>query len=374
MNRQVKFVILFAVAALIISGCKKKDDNKPGMTEFDRSAMLKDIADNVILPAHTTFVEKAEALSVSLSHLSANADAAAIEALQHQWLSCAVAWKRCQLFNVGTAQESYLHNKIHTWPANEDFINEYIRGNETLDEAFIASIGSSSKGLAAIEYLLFSSGKTAAVVDSLTAGPYADRKRQYLAAAAKNLKSVADDLNTIWAKDGRDYYSEFISSSGTGIGTGTNMLVNEMANMIEMMLNTKLGKPMGKHLNDQPQPELAEAYRSYASLALLKSNLSILQKTFHGGDDMTAIGIDDHLDAVGAKYDDISLSQKIDEQFEAVSAALNNITPDLEKAVLSNRQATEKAYSEVKALLVLFKVDVASNLSITLTLNDNDGD
>lgn len=359
---------------LAISACNKKEDDSPTMVDFDRSEMLRDIADNVILPAHQNFLREATALSVALSGITATTGATTVEAAQIQWLKCTSAWKVCQLFNVGTAQESYLHNKVHTWPVNEEFVNTFIMSNETLDERFISTKGSSSKGLAAIEYLLFNANGTAAVVDSLTNNQFAERKRDYLKALGQNLKSVAADLNNIWSQDGRNYYSEFTSSSGTGLGTGTNMLINEMANMIEMMLHTKVGKPLGKHLNNEPHPELAEAFRSRASLELLKSNLQVLKQAFLGGLGKSAIGIDDHLDAVDAKYDDMLLSQKVNMQFEATSTALNNITPDLESAVSNYRQPAEDAYNEIRELLVLFKTDIVSNLSITLTLNDNDGD
>ncbi len=96
---------------------------------------------------------------------------------------------------------------------------------------------------------------------------------------------------------------------------------------------------------------------------------------YHGGSNDSDAGIDDYLNAVGAKYDDMSLSEKIDQQFTLVEDKINGLnSASLYDALSSNRQTVELLYEETQNLLVLFKVDVISNLSITLVLNDNDGD
>lgn len=367
--------ILYTVCAVLLLGfaaCKKDKKQEPDMTEFDRTVMLKDIAGNIIMPGHETFKTEAGKLSELLATLEATPTTANIEAAQAQWRKTANAWKACELFNIGEVMDVYIHNKIHTWPANKGFIDQYIYGSDVLDEAFVDGKGSSSKGLAAIEYLLFNQDGNAAVQDSLVNVPRAPRRRQYLKALGANLNTIAGALYDIWSVNG--YYDRFVNSPGTGLESSTSLLVNEMAALLERMLGTKLGKPMGKHINNQPDHELAEAYISDESLALLHSNLEVLKNTFHGGADKTYTGIDDHLDAVGAKYDDMKLSEKVDAQFTTVKTALNQLSPSLNNAVYNNVPGTENAYTELKMLLVLFKVDIASNLSITITLNDNDGD
>ena len=46
----------------------------------------------------------------------------------------------------------------------------------------------------------------------------------------------------------------------------------------------------------------------------------------------------------------------------------------LEEAVVEKRPLLEKAYEQVRALEILFKVDVVSALGVTLTFSSGDGD
>lgn len=372
-NRKITAGVFLALMITVFFACKKKDDggDEPSMVDFDRAAMQKDIADQVILPANKSFETETIALQTTLNNLLNNTNTSTLETAQTQWRKTANAWEHCSLFNIGRIKDDYIHNKIYTWPANEEFINTFIQSTDVLDNAYISSKGSSSKGLAAMEYLLFSEEGNQAVLDSLTNNPYAQRKKEYLKALGDNLHTIASLLNYTWSQTGSDYYTTFVSSKGTGVNTSTNMLINEMANLIETMLNTKIGKPMGKHLDNVPNVTLLESYRAKESLSFLLSNLASLRATFAGG---TGVGVDDYLDAVGAMYDDEKLSTHVLQQMTTVQTALNKLQPNLYTSLTTRQQDMEQAHQELKALLVLFKVDIVSNLSITLTLNDNDGD
>ncbi len=372
-NRKITVGVFLALMITVFFACKKKDDggDEPSMVDFDRAAMQKDIADQVILPANKSFETETTALQTTLNNLLNNTNTSTLETAQTQWRKTANAWEHCSLFNIGRIKDDYIHNKIYTWPANEEFINTFIQSTDVLGNAYISSKGSSSKGLAAMEYLLFSEEGNQAVLDSLTNNPYAQRKKEYLKALGDNLHTIASLLNYTWSQTGSDYYTTFVSSKGTGVNTSTNILINEMANLIETMLNTKIGKPMGKHLDNVPNVTLLESYRAKESLSFLLSNLASLRATFTGG---TGVGVDDYLDAVGAMYDDEKLSAHVLQQMTTVQTALNKLQPNLYTSLTTRQQDMEQAHQELKALLVLFKVDIVSNLSITLTLNDNDGD
>lgn len=365
--------LMIALATTGIVACHPDKGVEP--QEYDRSAMLKDIADHVIMPNHAAFAAECSSLANMLDALDGSSMTVTnVEAAQAQWSKVANAWAFCELFNVGQIRDAYIHSKIHTWPANDAFIEQFIAGTDVLNEAYIATKGSSSKGIAAIEYLLFSTGGSAAVKDSLTTSPNAARRLTYLKACGQDLRTVATELNNMWLVGGKNYYATFINAKGTGITASTNMIVNELSALVEKMAGTKLSKPMGKANNNTVDKKLAEAFRSDISLDLIKSDLVVLEAAYHGGADTTTTGIDDNLNAVGAKYDDKRLSDKISEQFVATRTALNNVTSPLSVALDNDKADLETAYQELKKLLVLLKTDVVSDLSITLTWSDNDGD
>ncbi len=356
-----------AIAVMVATGCHKKTDEQP---DFDRGIMLAGIAANVALPAYQSFITVSDSLLGTLQVLQAQPTIAHLASAQAQWVATARAWKVCQLFNLGLVSDQYLQNRIHTWPVKTAFVDEFIADTGTLTEAFIDTKGSSSKGLAAIEYLLFSPAGNAVTMDSLT-GWFGARRLQYMTAVAQNMCSTARQMNDLWRVDGGNYYGTFVSATAVGVEGSTNIFVNKMIEYLEYMLNTKIGKPIGKQTGAEMNAELQEAWRSNTSVTLLKANLETLKQAFHGGTQSTDKGIDDYLNAVNARYDDGLLTAKIDSQFYAISAVYNKLSENL---LASNAQDVEKAWTETRALLVLFKVDVVSNLSITLTLNDNDGD
>ncbi len=377
MLRSRRQLIYAVVMTLTISGvvaaCKKKQDNQ-ATPQFERSAMLKDIAGNVIMPGLDSFVAATETLSATVQQWgSTPLTTADIETAQAQWRRVANAWKVCELFNIGKVQETYVYGTVHTWPVNDAFIEQFISGSSELTEAFIASKGSSSKGIAGIEYLLFGDGTTTGVLDSFSTSARGVRRFSYLKACAANLSTVAIQVRDMWAENVGNYYTDFVSATGTGLSGSINMLVNAMIALDEQLASAKLAHPAGLP-SSEIDKTLAEAWRSDESLALIKTGVTVLEAAWHGGADTSYTGIDDNLSALGAKYDDMRLSDKVEEQFALVHQSLAGINGTLNSAVKSDRSHIQIASNELKALLVLLKTDVVSNLSITLTWSDNDGD
>jgi hypothetical protein len=63
-------------------------------------------------------------------------------------------WMYCEAFNFEYASTSSLQNQIATTPANFAVIESELLNNN-IDEAYINATGTTRKGLAAIEYLLY---------------------------------------------------------------------------------------------------------------------------------------------------------------------------------------------------------------------------
>jgi uncharacterized protein len=111
------------------------------------------------------------------------------------------------------------------------------------------------------------------------------------------------------------------------------------------------------------------AFRSLHSLAEIKANIISIQRCYTGGD---GLGFDDYLKFL-KNAEAKKLADKFSAQFKKIEQSLENID-SLEKALFDNKEAVEMLYSDIKALLVLLKVDAANQLALTVTFNDNDGD
>ena len=256
------------------------------------------------------------------------------------------------------------HNHISKTPANIDLIEERIVKADTIDEAFIEGIGSTSKGLPAIEYFLFSSEGDEAVVSSFKDGP--PKRLQYLVALAQNLSGKAQRLYDLWSPD-KDNFIERLTASKTGTQAPINLLVNAMVSQAVGIGREKIGRPFGK-ITGEPLPETAQGRLSGTSIEQMISNIEVLQLTFNGAD---GLGFDDYLNFIN---DSDSFTVKVNQQLDSTLNALKNIDNPLDIAVIENPEQVGQAYAEVRELAILLQVDTANQLGVTVTFNDSDGD
>lgn len=340
-------------------------------TTFDRQAMLENITKEVVLPAHENFVATLAELEEASRIFNNNPNLATLSDVQAAWLAASLGRMAILPFRLGPIDDSLLHNRLDNRPPRLTFIEEtFIGGSEPLTGDYLDSVGSSSVGLGAMEYLLFDpAGANPAVLATFTTAPQAGRRRELLLALAKNVHQKGQQLNQIWA----DYAQPFIEAEmDDGELQGSmNMLVNQMIGDVEEIIATRLGKPSGQRSNGAIRPDLVEAAYSQASLPRIIATLEGIQVAFNGGD---GLGFDDYLNYLEATYESKPLSSAINTQFEQSLTALRAIDGPLEQAVVQDLPQVMEAMTEIETLLLLLKVDMTNQLGVTLTFNDNDGD
>jgi uncharacterized protein len=345
---------------------------------FDRGAVLANLTDRVILPAHTALLGKAAALDAAALELRAAPDAAHLETLQQAWREAADAFARVEPFGFEGAM--ILHNQISKWPANVDRVEEFIAGPEpqALDAAFVESSGSTAKGLPVIEYLVFDpEAGDEAVLARLTEGEQHARRVDYLVALAANLHRKADELHRLWASDGGNLAGRFRDAAlSDGEPQGPiSMLSNELVGMVQHVVQEKIGKPLGKRTYGMAQPHEAEGWRSGHATALVRANIESVQRAFEGGPaGGDEPGLAEYLAYLDAQSEAEPLAPKISGQLAAALAALDALPASLERAVETNPAEVTAAYDAHYALLALLKIDMTNRLGVTITFNDSDGD
>lgn len=339
--------------------------------DFDRQAMLQNLTDNVILPAHEEFATHTAALVQATQTLSDDLTETNLEATQQAWQQALIAWQPLMLYEVDNIRLTVARSGINKWPPNTEFIEDFIAERDTIDADFVGGIGATSRGLPALEYLLFDPvGDNAVVMAALNEHP---QRMQYVVATAQALNNDAETLLQFWSPDGENYAAEFVArdSSGEVMQSAVSELSNELVNTLETLVQTRLGDPLGRSNGGEAQPELAEAALSGASLPAIVSTIAAFQETFTGDEGM---GFDDYLDSLGMNTDDEPLAERIVQQSESTITALDAIETPLHMAVVEQPEQVEAAYEEARSLLVLAKVDMAGTLGVTLTFGDADGD
>lgn len=339
---------------------------------FDRQAMLLSIVENVIVPGQAAFIAASEELQTAADEFAASPNAGNLAALQLAWRQASNVWQEIAIFAMDLWLTA-MHNQISKPPANIKFIEDILQGDDEITEAYIHGVGSTSKGLPAIEYLIFSTDFTA----EETAAMFADRRRrQYLLALAANLRRNANDLRRYWSESGRHYAKTFIQSDQEGgqLQGSINMLANRMFYHLEDNLQMRLGHPAGIALGSEPRPDLVESPRSGQSLQHIAHNLMGLQNTFNGGQLENSLGFDDYLDFLGAEFEGRPLSEVINARFQAAIQAIHSIEQPLHIAVVESPTEIASLYEAMRQLLILIRADMKSHLSILVTLSDRDGD
>ncbi|NJL34588.1 MAG: imelysin family protein [Chloroflexaceae bacterium] len=264
----MKHVLWLCSVALLVAGCGQPLTASPPPTVpapqpvaegFSRSAMLDDIANLVILPAYEQFTERTATLQEAARTLSDAPTAANLQATRQAWREAVLAWQPLRLFILDDIRRTLLHSGVNKWPTNTEFIEQFIAEEATLDAALIAGAGSTSKGVPALEYLLFSpTGDDAAVLAALTNDP---RRMQYVVALTQDLHTTALALQEAWTQPDEGYVIEFVSndSGGAMMQSSVSELSNELVNALEMLVQTRLGEPLGRANGGEPQPALVEA-------------------------------------------------------------------------------------------------------------------
>lgn len=368
-----KLIPLLSVLALPIAWQACNDKPLEQRDNFNRTEMLTSITNTVILPVHEAMIPQATTLVSTAEAFANNPTQSTLDALQAEWLQTKLAWKQCELFDLGPVMDQVIHTRIDKWHTNPAFIKNFIATEDSINERFIDGIGSTSKGLPAMEYLLFADGD-AVVLDSFTVGTLSAKRKAYLLALAQNIKISSEVLLNVWATTGDHYAQDFIDGTGDGLEGSINMLSNEMVAQTEKLMRKNIGNPLGTETGQGIDPTLVEAPYALVSFELLSANLVSLQNTFNGGTNSTDIGLDDYLDYLSAEYEGAPLSGKINNQFDLVIYKVDAFSEPLATAVNNQTTQVQELYNALRDLLVLIKVDMANNLAVTITFSDNDGD
>ena len=153
------FKIFISIALISFSISCTENDNQQNSTSdnYDRSALLTNVVDNIIIPAHQRFQEELTLLTENLSEFNSNRDIETLENLQLQFVETYKYWQHIEMFNIGYAEEIYYASKMNIYPTNVSRIVDNING-----ESFDLDNNPnqySAQGFPALDYLLFGLGE-----------------------------------------------------------------------------------------------------------------------------------------------------------------------------------------------------------------------
>ncbi|MEM1269135.1 MAG: imelysin family protein [Bacteroidota bacterium] len=355
-------------AFLLLAGCDPSSDPAEDRAAV-RAAMLTDLADRVIATSHASFAEQAATLEAAVIALQATPSQATLNAARAEWLEAARQFRRLSALNLPGVRFGLYHNRISTWPADTERIEDRLATESTFDLALIQRQGSNLRGLPALEYFLF---------DSDDASSLGTNRLEYAASVATDISGQADALLEKWSRDGGNELGMFeaADTEGRNFQSSISRIVNEMAMVAEDLRYVKVGRPLGiardpGDPNSDPKPELVESPFAEESIALFREDLAGLRAllTADGG-----TGLDDYLETLDAELDGQPFAAALLAQIDATDQAAAAVTPSLRQNLSANAGASQALYDETITLLRLIKTDMANWLGVSITFSDNDGD
>jgi uncharacterized protein len=354
----------------------------PTGMSFTRRALLESTAASV-RTLTTQFNQDAAALAASVDQLSG--DETATSQARTAWRTASTTWQQLEVAKFGPmapaarAGGKDLRDAIYAWPLGSRCLAEQLVVSGGYKSAEFAEGLVSTRGLLALEYLLFYEGSdnacaaTASINSSgswqaLSAQERDGRKRDYAKVLARDVAARAKMLATAWSTSG-DNFGAQLTNFGTpsAVFTSEANVFNEIVDAlfyIEFEVkDMKVARPIGVlGCTSVICPDALESQYAGASKAHIRNNLVGL-RTLLLGSGPNGLGFDDYLTAVGAA----DTAAKLVAAMDACDAALHAIVEsDLATALTSNRDAVVALHSALKSLAVLLKTEFITILDFEL--------
>ncbi len=355
------------IVGFTLSSCnnksnKKDDDNSDN---FDRAAMLTDVADLLIIPNFETLQTEVNDLKTAIETFNTTSNEANLIATREAWVDAAMAHQHCSAFGFGPGKLLLgpYASVLGVFPVNESAVEANI-----VDDSFDLpnSFSKDIRGFYAIEYLIYREGLSDAdIVSSFDA----DRKA-YLLLIVNELKSTFDNIVAEW---NGSYRADFIASTGTSAGSSLSLYYNDFVKDYENLKNFKLELPAGLTAGfETPDPTLVEAYYSGISRDLIvehfKSCTNIWSGTSKDGTNIQ--GFEEYLAVLVG-------GPELATQTNTTITQIEDLINALPAGKLSDNiadPAIETLRDKLQDNTANFKSSLSSILGISITYSSGDGD
>lgn len=349
---------LITVSMFFINACTESNNSDAVPDNgFDKTAMLTNYADNLIIPAYTGMQQQLQTLETSINAFLASPTTANQQALKPVFKEAYLQFQRISVYQMGPAETALLNNFLNTFPANATTIESNISSG-----SYSLTVNSAidQQGFPALDYLLFSDHAVQKFNETTSA-----TRKKYVQDVMTRMKTLVSTVLTDW---NTTYRAQFIANTRMDVGSPIGFLINQFAYEMDQLKGPRIGWPYGKQSGGTLFADKSEAYYAGFSVALAVENLTNLKHTYTGNG--SGKGISDYLIALKKEQ----LNTDVLKQFDTTIGKLKAIPDPLATAFTTHKDSVDAAYREIQTLLTLIKTDVASATGIRITYQDSDGD
>ncbi|QHI35911.1 Iron-regulated protein A [Kordia antarctica] len=359
--------------ALIIAACSSSDDSvvseTPGNTSFDRAGMLRNIADNIIVPAYQGLSTNLGALSTAKDDFVATPNQANLETLRSAWFTAYKSWQHVEAFNIGKAEEIQYSFQMNIYPVNTTDVESNITGGSY---DLTHPNNNDAVGFPALDYMLYGLDATdVAILEKYTTNTESSKYKTYLSDLVNQMQLLTQEVLSDWTTSYRDI---FISSTANTATSATNKFINDFIFYYEKGLRvTKIGIPAG-NFSTTPLPEKVEAfYNQEVSKELALEALNAVQNIFNGttfNGDSSGESFKTYL----ISLDRADLATLINAQFNTSRGKIQVLNANFFTQINTDNTKMTQAYDALQTTVVSLKVDMLQAFNVSVDYADADGD
>ena len=373
--KNLKIITVLILSIIVISCSSNSDDEQSTIPEFDRSAVLVNYADNIIIPRLNNFKSSVDYLNESVNAFVNSPDVTTYTELHNSWVDAYINWQYIEMFNIGKAEEIMFLNKLNTFPVNEGRIADNISSEKT---DLSNPNDWSCQGLPGLDYMIHGIADSEnEIINQYIQNPL---NGKYLKVIMAELNSNTDIVLNDWST----YRNTFINSFENTATSAFNMLTNDFVYYFEKGLRTnKIGIPAGVFSNN-PLSNKVEAYYSSkngiedVSRDLIENALNAVDLLFQGKSSAQSPGgpsFKTYLDFINANNvsgDDIG--SLVVSKIQTAKQKILDLDKNLITQVENNNSKMLVAFDALQTIVVNLKTDMLSLFNVAVDYTDADGD
>lgn len=361
--RRPVVVVVAVVLSLgaLASGCASDDagagsgdgTTPAGVGGEGVEARLAELADDVIVPAYESLAGQVDGLASAIEDLCASPAQRALDSARQAWRTTYQAWQFARPGNVGPAMERRLMSAVG-FEARPKSIATLLDSSDPIDPESLAGEGAPVRGLLAAEEALFGEG-----ADTLAEAEGA-RRCTYVASIVDLVGTAVDEVVADWHGGYRD---EFVAGPDGDPMASVAVIMNQLTHRLQ-------------ELDDRGLRDLATG-GDYDDLKAARKDgpagFGMAGRRSLLGGLIALIGEPGTRVAGLVEERNADTGARLVADAEAAESAVAEL-PDSMREAFDDNASVVAADDALAALKVLVSTEAASQLGVTITFSDSDGD
>ena len=386
-----KLILLIITSSLLISCVKENNGNVTiEKDNFNRSLILSNWVQNIVLPAYEDFKIKLTDLKSKEQNFTANPNTATLTELQDALFQAQLVWQHVAMFDLhrNSSEKASYRLFMNTYPID----NETSIGNSNEDDATLIdhlengdasnieldrSNAIDEQGFPAIDYLI-----NGVALSKYTTDPKKENYKVYLTKVVDRMVSLTNNVVSYWNNNA----SAIIANNGSSATASFDLMLNDYINYVEQgFRESKIATPSGKRSGNEFKNELAvESYYSADhSKALFDEAYKAVKNLYYGisyDGTKTGTSIDAYLKYLNAEFfntsdkKDYKIADYIDTKFADIEAVTQDLDDNFVTQINTDNTKLFTTFNVIQEYVVLIKTNTFQALNVRIDYVDADGD